>query len=137
MSRFLRLLACSLFFSLSGCHVGLLDPIGEGEPSRALLLEPTEAVLHVPPAGGEPGLFPSTLRFGVLEQRDETRVARTEGLLWESSDPAIAVLEADGTVRALATGSVSVSVRVSDIPALVATASVYVKDGGQAHVVLE
>ncbi|MNR89103.1 Bacterial Ig-like domain (group 2) [compost metagenome] len=105
--------------------------------SRSLSLHPTQVLLYLPPNDGSPGLFPSSSRFFVTETQDGAGHARNEGLHWESSDPAIARTEADGTVHAVATGSVLLSVRMSDQPALMATASVIVKDGGRADVVLE
>jgi len=135
--RSLRLLACSLLFLPSGCRVAPSDSIGGLDVSRTLSLQPTQVVLHLPPNDGSPGLFPSSSRFVVTETRDGVGHARTEGLHWESSDPAIAIGEADGTVLAVATGSVLLSVRMSDQPSLMATASVIVKDGGRADVVLE
>ncbi len=93
---------------------------------RAITLDPLEAILHVSTEPGENHLYPNAIRFRVNEAR--------EGLSWESSDPGVAAADPDGTVRAVAAGTMVLTVRLKGAAA--ATATVAVKAGGRADVVL-
>lgn len=126
---------------LGACRFGGVDPAGDLDPApdrdRVLAIAPAHALLYLAPDGEGPGLYPSSQRFAVSETKDGQSVPVSETLRWESSDPAIALAEVDGTVRAIATGSVEIRVRTLTTPAFEATASVIVKDGGRADVILE
>ena len=139
-------LALGLSIMLSGCWFSHLQPIGDphdppakGEPgdARALALEPGHAELYLAADGDEPGLYPSTIRFSVRDIRGGEASTRTDALTWESSAPEIAEVDDLGHVRAIATGSVLLTVRANDEVALEATASVTVKDGGRVDVLIE
>ena len=147
-----RWLAVGLSIMLAGCRIGSFHAIGDSDPigndptpspssepadARVFALEPSHAVLYLAADGDAKGLYPSTIRFSVRELRGGDASQRQEGLRWESSAPEIAEIDADGLVRAVATGSVLVTLRESAGAAFEATASVTVKDGGLVDVVIE
>ncbi len=77
------------------------------------------------------------MRVSVAEVLEGQIQERQQGVLWVSADPAVAIVSVDGTVSAVAPGQTTLTAQAPENPLLVATASVLVKDGGQAHVVLD
>ena len=135
-----RWLAFGLPSMLVGC--ALIGFPGSGDlqnpprNSRTLSLEPSHAVLSLA-ADEEEGLYPSTMRFSVKAHGGGEASLQAEGLHWESSYPGVAVVDAEGKVRAIATGSAVVTLRTRDDALSVATASVLVTDGGRVDVHIE
>ena len=137
----LRWLALGLPVMLVGCALigfpGSGDPLDTPGNLRTIALEPSHAVLYLAADGDAVGLYPSAIRFGVKAKGEGDAVPQAEALDWESSAPGVAAVDAEGNVRAIATGSAVVTVRTRDEAAIEATASVLVKDGGRVDVVIE
>lgn len=136
-----RWLAFGLPSMLVGC--ALIAFPGSGDPqdtpgnTRTIALEPNHAVLYLVADGEAKGLYPSTIRFSVNAHGEGEASLQAEGLHWESSAPGVAAVDAEGNVRAIATGSAVVTVRTPGEAVSVATASVLVKDGGRVDVLIE
>jgi len=94
-------------------------------------------VLYLEAEDEAAGLYPSAIRFSVKAKGEGDGSPQAEALHWESSAPGVASVDAEGNVRAIATGSTVVTLRMRDDSAIEATASVLVKDGGRVDVVIE
>ncbi len=102
-----------------------------------MALTPAQVTIYVPSETGDSDHFPALARFEVTEVREALLQPWTGDLTWESSNPAIATVDADGTVRAVSAGTVVVTVSPVENVSIVATASVSVKEGGRLNVLLE
>jgi hypothetical protein len=102
-----------------------------------MTLDPAEIILHYVAESKATDLHPTALRVSVTEGRAGQFQERKESVHWISADPAVATVTAEGTVTAVAPGQTLLTAQAPENPSLIATASVIVKDGGQARVVLE
>ncbi|GEM_PF-2372292 len=127
-------------FSSPGCDlVGVTEhdsPHIEG-PSQ-LRLSSDRVTLYLAADGGNEDHFPSSrsLSARVLDAADNALEEKAGEVQWLSSDEAIAVVNASGLVRTVATGSVTLTASSVLKPSVRATASVTVLDAGHANVVV-
>jgi hypothetical protein len=122
---------------LPACHLLPFDAVGTPQGPLSLVLKPSQVILHYHADSTETDLYPTALRVSATEVRDGQTREHQERVLWVSADPAVATVAIDGTVTAVAPGQTTLTAQAPENPTLIATASVLVKDGGQAHVVLD
>lgn len=131
-SKLFPLAAIGAVVGLAGCEGLLLGSRDLASVPTEFTLEPAQATLYLAPEAGLDAVYPESIRFTL---RPATQLPST-AVRWETSDASIAEVDSEGTVRAKATGSCVVRVRLEEASRS-ATASVEVKEGGRADVTLE
>ncbi|MNX65919.1 Bacterial Ig-like domain (group 2) [compost metagenome] len=119
---------------VAGCDFQAASSPPDAEAPRSkiegLALSPGELVLHLAGEGEGSDVFPSR---GTLRAAPFPATA-TASLVWRSTDPAVATVNAAGMVSAVATGTTEIKALVDGGPA--ATASITVLDRGKANITL-
>lgn len=108
-------------------------------PDPALLhLAPRDATLYVGAEGGNEQALPSTIRF-VAQVRDaqgDVIEGEAGALRWTSSNDSVAQVDASGQVLTISPGAIVLTVQAVTDAALLATASVTVRDAGSAVIIV-
>jgi hypothetical protein len=137
LPKFVWCLAFGLIATLAACQFPPFGGLHVPGEARSISLDPPRTILHVASASVPSGLYPNARRFDVKEMREGKAQILSEGVSWESSDPGVAVVGRDGTVRAVAPGSMVLKARLIGLDVPAATAAVTVTAGGRADVTLD
>ena len=124
-----------LTVTTSGCDLYGVQHVEE--PSRVVLAK-EHLVLFMGADQGDEVQFPSSAQLSaqVLGTTDAPLSGHSAEVRWQSTDAAIASVDASGKVSAVATGSATLIATSVAKPAAVATMSVSVLDQGLADVVV-